>query len=88
VDAPSFWNWLKTTPSFVFVKMVWDDLWKLAVLWTALYLFHFLPKYMPVPGFAGRLIEAIHQAGSVAVAALLVYFLIMDVWASRSKRVK
>lgn len=85
VNATSFWVWLKGTPSFAFVKMVWDDLWKLGFLWTALFVFHFLPKYMPVPGFAGRLIEGIHQGGSVAVAALLVWFLIIDVWASTAR---
>jgi hypothetical protein len=34
---------------------------------------------MPVPGFAGKWIETIHQLGSVAVAFLLVIFLMIDV---------
>ena len=62
-----------------FVKIVLTDFVKLALVWILLYLFQFLTKYMPVAGFAGRWIEAIHQLGSVAVAVLLVIFLIVDV---------
>ena len=62
-----------------FVKIVLTDSLKLALIWVLLWLFHFLPKYMPVEGFAGKWMEAIHQLGSVAVVILLVIFLIIDV---------
>ncbi len=86
VTTQSFWNWLKNTPKFAFVKIIWDDLFKLAVVWVALYLFHLLPEFMPVLGIAGTIIVIIHQAGSVAVAGLLVIFLILDVVESLRKR--
>jgi hypothetical protein len=41
---------------------------------------------MPVSGFAGRLIQAIHQAGSVALVMMLVLWLLVDVIESRRKR--
>lgn len=73
-------NWAKTSRSIRFVKIVWDDFWKLCAVWIALYLFQRLAVVLPVKGFAGDFIDGIHQVGSVVVAALLVIFLIIDVF--------
>lgn len=73
------WDRLIANRSFQFVKIVWDDVWKLSTVWAALYLFQRLTVWLPVKGFAGGFIDGLHQLGSVAVAALLVSFLIIDV---------
>jgi hypothetical protein len=86
VDAPRLWKSFREHPFIVFVTIVLGDFLRLAVVWTLLYAFHFLPQYMPIPGFAGKLIEYIHQVGSVVVAALLVWFLVVDVIESHRKK--
>jgi phosphoglycerol transferase MdoB-like AlkP superfamily enzyme len=83
VNLSEFWTWLNASRSFQFVKIVWNDLWQLTVVWVALYLFQGLTVLLPVKGFAGQLIDYIHQLGSVAVAALVVIFLIIDVVQNR-----
>lgn len=77
---------MRTTPAFQFVNIVWDDLWKLSVVWAALYLFQRLTLALPVKGFAADFIDGIHQVGSVAVAALLVSFLIIDIIQTRHNK--
>jgi len=86
VDAARLWKSFREHPLIIFVTIVVEDFLRLAVVWTLLYAFHFLPRYMPIPGLAGNLIEYIHQAGSVAVAALLVCFLVVDVVQSHRQK--
>lgn len=71
-------NWMGNL--LTFAKIVVGDTAKLALVWALLYLFQLLTRYLPVNGFAGQLIENIHQAGAVAVAGLLVLFLLNDVY--------
>jgi hypothetical protein len=59
---------------------VLTDWLQLASVWVLLYLFQRLTEYLPVKGFAGRLIEGIHQGGAVVVVCLLVVFLVNDVY--------
>ena len=79
MGSPKAWKPLQDAPVVEFVHIVLTDFFKLALVWVLLYLFQLLAKYMPIAGFAGRCIEVIHQIGSVAVATLLVIFLIIDV---------
>jgi glutaredoxin-related protein len=58
----------------------------IAIVWVLLYLFERLTQRMPVAGFAGRLIQAIHQAGSVSLVTILVIWLLVDVIQSRRNR--
>jgi hypothetical protein len=86
VDERPPWKRLRDGPLVLFISIVLGDFLRLVVVWILLYVFHLLPTYMPVPGFAGRFIEGVHQVGSIAVASLLVWFLIIDV--IQSRRVK
>jgi SNF family Na+-dependent transporter len=76
----------KNHPFVEFVKIVIDDFLSVAIVWVLLYFFERLTERMPVPGFAGRLIQAIHQAGSVALVLILVFWLLVDVVQSRGNR--
>jgi hypothetical protein len=76
----------RTSPFIEFVRIVVGDFLRVAVVWVLLYLFDLLIKYMPVPGFAGPLIHAIHQAGSVALVLILVIWLLIDVVKSLRKK--
>ena len=76
----------KRHPFVEFVKIVIEDFLSVAIVWVLLYLFERLTQRMPVPGFAGRLIQSIHQAGSVALVVILVIWLLVDVMQSRRKR--
>jgi hypothetical protein len=69
----------QNNPIVEFVKIVFVDFLRVAVVWALLYLFDLLTEYMPVPGFAGRLIHVIHQSGAVALVLMLVIFLLIDV---------
>ena len=69
----------KNNPFAEFVKIVLGDFLRVVVVWILLFLFDLLAKHLPVPGFAGKLIQAIHQAGSVALVLVLVIFLLIDV---------
>jgi hypothetical protein len=86
VDAARLWKSFREHPFIVFVTIVVEDSLRLAVVWTLLYAFHFLPRDMPIPGLAGSLIEYVHQAGSVVVAFLLVWFLVIDVVQSHRQK--
>jgi hypothetical protein len=86
VDEKKRPNWLTRSRFFVFVKIVVGDLFEFSAVWCALYLFHLLTTFLPVEGWAGRFIAAIHQIGSVAVVALLVIYLIVDVVKSRREK--
>jgi len=76
----------KRHPFVEFVKIVIEDFLSVAIVWVLLYLFERLTQRMPVSGFAGRLIQATHQAGSVALVMILVLWLLVDVIESRRKR--
>jgi hypothetical protein len=66
-------------PFIEFVTIVVGDFLRVAVVWFLLYAFDFLTRYLPVAGFAGSFIHAIHQAGSVALVLILVLGLLIDV---------
>jgi hypothetical protein len=76
----------ENNPFVDFVRIVVGDFLRVAVVWVLLYLFDLLTMHMPVPGFAGRLIHAIHQAGSVALVLILVIWLLIDVIQSLRKK--
>lgn len=80
VAPADLWMWFREQPFVVLVRIVGRDFFSLALVWTALWAFGFLPKYMPIPGFAGKCIEFFHQLGGVIVAALMVWFLVVDVY--------
>ena len=58
------------------LKQILVDFLTAAVVWTLLYLFHFLPIFMPVPGWASRLIVGVHELGSLGVIVILVFYLL------------
>jgi hypothetical protein len=69
-----------------FVTIAVGDFLRVVVVWVLLYLFDLLTKYLPVAGFAGTFIHAIHQAGSVALVLILVIWLLIDVIQSLRKK--
>jgi hypothetical protein len=78
-------NWT-TNPLIEFVTIVVGDFLRVAVVWILLFLFDLLTKFLPVAGFAGTFIHAVHQAGSVALVLILVVGLLIDVIQSLRKK--
>jgi len=76
----------KNSPFVEFVRIVVGDFLRVVVVWVLLYFFDLLTKYMPVPGFAGSFIHAIHHSGAVILVLALVIFLLIDVVQSLRKK--
>jgi len=50
-----------------------------ASLYVALYLFHLLARYLPIPGWAGDFIENLHAVGIVLAFACFAVLFVIDI---------
>ena len=77
-----------------FFKEVWDgyrpylvkftvDFLITATLWLVLFIFKVLTSYLPVSGWAGEFIVAVHSTGTVAAFGVFAWLFVIDIIQTR-----
>jgi len=69
-------TWRGYRPCFIAIM---KDLLVATSVWAGLFLFKVLTELLPVPGWSGDFIRAVHGIGTIAVYALFAWFSVNDI---------